>query len=330
MGDDAAPSIEGVAFITNLSDRTLTSIDLATGSEETLKLLDISQYNALALSPSGDTIITAEWSKGISFNDTSTMAMIHRMDCGGRVDCVAWSLDGQHIAAGIYKEVIIINSSIRSIIKKVESHSGAVNTVTFNRTSDKVVSGSMDNTAIVYTVPDLIVLMTLSAHSRYVFSSLFLHNDRAVTGSDSTIRVWNAEGNAVSIIEDHSHWIRSLALSPDGKVLASGDDDSKLCIYDSDTYKVMVSVYCEGEVRSLCFVNNSIIVAGVHKSEMIAVDVQTGKVIKKYEGKYVWPSITTRSRQEPAIIVRCRDVLPSSNVYFLSFVLKLSLPPIII
>ena len=123
---DSAPSYDGVAFITNLSDNTLTSIDLATGSKRTLERLSISNLNALALSPSGDIIITAEWSNGISFNDTSTMTTIHRLDCG-RVYCVAWSVDGQYIAAGMIEgEVVIINPSTRSIIKKVKLHGDTV------------------------------------------------------------------------------------------------------------------------------------------------------------------------------------------------------------
>ena len=95
----------------------------------------------------------------------------------------------------------------------------------------------------------------------------------------------------------------SLAVSPDGKVLASGGTDKKLCIYDSDTYEIIASISCEGNVCSLCFLDNSIVLAGVHESGMIAVDVQTGKVIKKYEGKYAYPSVAIRTRPEPPIMV---------------------------
>ena len=198
-------------------------------------------------------IIAAELDQGISFKDTSTMTTIHRMECGW-VYCVAWSVDGQYIAAGMESgEVIIINPLTRSIINKVKSRRGAVLTVSFNRTSDKLVSGSIDNTAIIYTVPDLTVLMTLKGHTDTIFCSLFLHDDRVVTGGeDHTIRVWGAEGNAIHIIKDHSNWVRSLAVSPDGKVLVSGGCDNKLCIYDSDTYKMTTSISCKNWVTSLC------------------------------------------------------------------------------
>ena len=85
-------------------------------------------------------------------------------------------------------------------------------------------------------------------------------------------------------------------MSPDGKALVSGGEDKKLCIYDSDTYKMMTSISCEGLVTSLCFINSSIVLAGVYGSEMISVNVQTGEVIKKYDGEYAWPSIAIRAR----------------------------------
>ena len=75
-------------------------------------------------------------------------------------------------------------------------------------------------------------------------------------------------------------------MSPDGKVLASGGWDKKLCIYDTDTYAMTASINCHEWVNSLCFVNNSVVLAGINYGEMIAVEVQTGEVIKDYEGKF--------------------------------------------
>ena len=94
----------------------------------------------------------------------------------------------------------------------------------------------------------------------------------------------------------------SLAVSPDGKVLVSGGWDKKVCIYDTDSYAMTASIRCERFVNSLCFVDNSVVLAGINYSEMIAVDVQTGEVIKKYEGEYEYPSIAMRVRPERPIV----------------------------
>ena len=304
---DRAPSIEGVVFITHSpygSDNTLTSIDLATGSKATLELWNISHENALALSPLGDTVITAQGYHGISFNDTSTMTSIHRLDCNGGVCCVAWSLDGQYIAAGTRSgEVNLINPSTRSIIKNFKSHRYSARTVSFNRTSDKLVAGTFDHRAYIYAVPDLTVLTTLRGLPWAIPCSLFLHDDRVVIGSsDGTIRVWDSEGNTINIIEGHSGCVHSLAVSPDGKVSVSGAYKGNLCIYDTDTYELTASINCDGPVYSLCFINSNIVLAGINDSGMIAVDVQTGEVIKKYDGQYKNPSIAIRVRPERPIV----------------------------
>jgi len=78
---------------------------------------------------------------------------------------------------------------------------------------------------------------------------------------------------------------------------------SYLCCYDNDTYRMKASINCEGRVTSLCFVDKCIVLAGVDRSEMMAVDVQIGEVINKYDGKYEFPSIATRARPEPVIMV---------------------------
>ena len=87
------------------------------------------------------------------------------------------------------------------------------------------------------------------------------------------------------------------------------------------------SIKREGQVWSLCFIDNNTLLAGVSWREMIAVDVQTGKVIKRYEGKYAWPSIATRARPKPVTV----SLNVYTYVYIFSFItLKLSLPPIIL
>ena len=109
-------------------------------------------------------------------------------------------------------------------------------------------------------------------------------------------------GETIHTIKQHSDRVVSLAVSPDGKVLASGGRDDKLFLYDAKTYAVTKTMQCENAVWSLCFVDDGTLLAGVNDSEMIAVDVRTGKATE-LEGKYGYPSIATQARLEPAITV---------------------------
>ena len=54
--------------------------------------------------------------------------------------------------------------------------------------------------------------------------------------SDSTIQLWNvANGTHLRTLKGHTEMVRTLAFSPDGKILVSGSDDDTLRTWDTNT-----------------------------------------------------------------------------------------------
>ena len=273
----------------------MTSYDIATGSKITSQQIGaVSTFSAMGTNPQGGALIVAQLASGIALVNSDTLSVIKRIDCAGKVYCVSWSPDGKYIAGGLESgEVVTLDSTNHSTIKRAKSHGSWVLSIMFNAASDKVVTGSMDMTAIVHSAPDLAILNTLRGHASYIYCCLFLPSDIVATGSDdTTICIWDAQsGTIVSWVKDHTDVVRALAVSPDNTILVSGGRGSAICLHNISTYSLIASVNCDGWIWSLCFFDQNTVLASVHDSELISIDIRTGKVVKKFDGQYEYASV---------------------------------------
>ena len=79
-------------------------------------------------------------------------------------------------------------------------------------------------------------------------------------------------------------------MSPNGELLASGGKDKKICIFETkEEYKCLSSIDCGKFVRTLCFSDDEILIAGVDGSNILVINVLTGIITKGYE-KHETPS----------------------------------------
>jgi WD40 repeat protein len=55
---------------------------------------------------------------------------------------------------------------------------------------------------------------------------------------DDTIILWKVEtGEQIYTLEGHDSWVLSVALSPDGKILASGSRDGTIFLWDMELFQ---------------------------------------------------------------------------------------------
>ena len=76
------------------------------------------------------------------------------------------------------------------------------------------------------------------------------------SGSDyKTVRIWEvATGKELSQLSGHSHFVYSVAWSPDGTKLASGSRDDTVRIWEAATGKQLWQLRGHTDVvRSVCF-----------------------------------------------------------------------------
>ncbi|KIK33510.1 hypothetical protein CY34DRAFT_813558, partial [Suillus luteus UH-Slu-Lm8-n1] len=84
---------------------------------------------------------------------------------------------------------------------------------------------------------------TMRGHTERVYDAVHLPDGRRIItcSADGSLRLWDLK-NSTQIGEDwrdENHEVRSMSLSPNGGVVASGCNDGKLRLWDVETRKVI-------------------------------------------------------------------------------------------
>ncbi|TAE60437.1 MAG: serine/threonine protein kinase [Nostocales cyanobacterium] len=78
-----------------------------------------------------------------------------------------------------------------------------------------------------------ILINTLTTHDDVNSVAISSDGNTLVGSDDKTIKIWNlVTGELKSTLTGHSDWVLSLAITPDGKTLVSGDYDETIKIWD--------------------------------------------------------------------------------------------------
>jgi WD40 repeat protein len=122
-----------------------------------------------------------------------------------------------------------------------QGHSESVIAVAFSPDGKRVLTGSDDNTAILWSATGG-KLRDFRAGAFYssVFAVAFTPDGKHVlAGSqDTEVKMWDAEtGKLVRTFRGHTGIVCCLAFSPDGKVLLSGSTDKTAILRDAATGK---------------------------------------------------------------------------------------------
>jgi WD40 repeat protein len=82
--------------------------------------------------------------------------------------------------------------------------------------------------------------------------------------SDHSIRLWNFETRKVQMLNGHHDWIKAIALSPDGTLLASGSSDHTVKLWSLPDGKLCHTLAGHTrEVNAIAFTTDSqILISG--------------------------------------------------------------------
>ena len=200
---------------------------LATGSEDkTVRLWDLSKGHEVSF-PGRH----VDWINALSFSSDSRLLASGSED--GQIKLWdAWNVF-THVVNG---EVLKI--SMDREISIIGRHENGIRALGFSLDNRLLASGGEDGTIQLWYVSSNFPISTLTGHTGWVYTLMFLCNDRILAsggGKDNTIRLWNTStGRELAIITGHTTPVRTLAFLADSKTLASAGNDGTIFLWDWD------------------------------------------------------------------------------------------------
>lgn len=206
------------------------------------------KVNAVAFSPDGETVYAAGGEAGIvgivrnwKTSDGSPLRSFE-----GHTDAayaLAVSPDGKFIATGAYDQKIRLwDTATGKEVALLKGHNGAVNGLSFRPDGKVLASASADRTVKLWSIPNGQRLDTLSQPTKEQTSVVFSADGKTLfaAGGDNRIRVWAIsaaakEGTNKILTSRFAHegGLLNLALSADGKLLASTATDKTLKLWNT-------------------------------------------------------------------------------------------------
>jgi cytochrome c len=129
-----------------------------------------------------------------------------------------------------YALILLLSLSLASASPaeaQLRGHGGPVRAVAVSPDGARIVSGSFDTTAILWSLATSTATQVLRFHEGAVNAVVFLRDGQIATaGEDASIAIWQpGQAKPISVLRGHTAPVAALAVSPDGNTLASASWD---------------------------------------------------------------------------------------------------------
>jgi WD40 repeat protein len=171
---------------------------------------------------------------------------------------IALSPDGKRVVSGSDDGAVRLwDIDTCKVIKKWTGHTGAVQSICWGRDGRRVLSGSTDGTAKQWDVqsketipkPIEIILTSIKTGHIEVWAVVYspdtaliatggLDGPRTGDPIESSVKIWDAKtGKLVVCLKGHTHAVRCLSWTKDGKTLISGSSDHSIRTWNTTNWE---------------------------------------------------------------------------------------------
>lgn len=232
-------SPDGKTVTSGSGDGTVKVWDVASGSLVQNYSAKASRVFSVAYSPNGSWLAAGTEANGVMLWQPATKAGRALEGHRGAVSAAVFSPTGALMATGGQDTTVKIWDTASWTEKATFSgHSDWIRAVAFSPDSKMLASAGDDKTVKVWDLSTNQQMRSF-AHPKGVASVIFDRKGQWVaSGTWQAVNIWDLQdGKRPRVLQGHETWVTAVALSPDGKVLASGSGDMLVKLWDPETGK---------------------------------------------------------------------------------------------
>lgn len=271
----------------------------------------------LMFTKDGKQLVSASQDKTVRVWDVATGRLLRTIrgqisgSHGGKIFAAALSPDNRWLALGGWLDktvgydlkrlasIRIIDFQSGEIVRSLKGHESVIDGLTFGADSRTLISGSSDDTAIIWDVKTGQILSHLKGHTDAIYAvDISPDGWRAATGADDdTIRLWNIRsGGLIAELTGHTDDIPDATFTPDGRYLLTGSFDKSIRLWDAEDGRfIKVLATQDHRVESLSISSDSSKVLTGHGD---GADGQVNRVFAIPSGK----SITSFTKHDGIVV----------------------------
>jgi WD40 repeat protein len=220
----------------------------------------VERVQAVSFSPDGTKALTGSWDDKVILWDVVTRKEIKSYTLKSDVEALAFHPSGEAFAVATGKNVYLIDLN-GEVLYNYKGHKKTVKTIVFSKDGKKLLSGSRDDTAILWDIQGRIIHIlggknrkdkgdrghkgdyktdkenkNKRHHSDILSVDFSPTQDTIVTSSwDRTIILWDTSGNFIHKLSGHTDRIYSVSYHKKGGKLISAGMDGTIRLWDTGT-----------------------------------------------------------------------------------------------